>query len=127
MAVDAEVLATYRHPHLGRWAAVTTKPVGSGRITVVGTIPDQDLAAALSRWLAPHPTGGWATDDSVTASTGTDRAGRRLHVLHNWSWQQASAKAEVPLTDLLTGGTHAAGERVHLGPWDVRIFRGSVS
>jgi len=34
---DAEVLASYQHPHLGRWAAVTTKPAGVGRITVVGT------------------------------------------------------------------------------------------
>ena len=27
----AEVLTSYQHPHLGRWAAVTTKPAGAGR------------------------------------------------------------------------------------------------
>src|SRR5439155_18852771 len=43
VAAGAEVLSSYRHPHLGRWAAVTTKPHGAGRITVVGTVPDQDL------------------------------------------------------------------------------------
>ncbi len=51
----AEALATYTHPHLGRWAAVTTRPVGAGRITVIGTVPDQELAAALVRWLVPSP------------------------------------------------------------------------
>ena len=48
---DAEVLAGYVHPHLGSWAAVTTREVGSGRITVVGTVPDQALAESLVRWL----------------------------------------------------------------------------
>jgi hypothetical protein len=47
VAAGAEVLAMYQHPHLGRWAAVTTKVAGAGRITVVGTVPDQDLAAGL--------------------------------------------------------------------------------
>ena len=65
----AEALATYAHPHLGRWAAVTTRPVGAGRVTVVGTVPDQELAADLVRWLAPSPVGGWTTDASVTVSS----------------------------------------------------------
>ena len=30
VASDAEVLARYQHPHLGRWAAVTTRPTGPG-------------------------------------------------------------------------------------------------
>ena len=48
----AEALATYAHPHLGRWAAVTTRPVGAGRVTVVGTVPDQELASR------PRPLAG---------------------------------------------------------------------
>src|SRR5260370_40930664 len=72
VASDAEMLASYQHPHLGRWAAVTTKPAGAGRITIVGTVPDQDLAADLRRWLVPDAAGGWTTGDSVTVSTSTD-------------------------------------------------------
>jgi beta-galactosidase len=121
--VDAEILATYRHPHLGRWAAVTTKPAGSGRVTVVGTVPDQTLAAELVRWLVPEPTAGWATDDSVTLSTCTDKAGNRVHVLHNWSWHKATASVSVKVTDLLSGESLAPGERLVLMPWDVRILR----
>ena len=98
----AEALATYEHPHLGRWAAVTTRPVGAGRITVVGTVPDQELAAALVRWLAPSPVGGWTTDASVTVASSSTAAGR-LHVVHNWGWAPAAATPATDVTDLLTG------------------------
>jgi beta-galactosidase len=118
----AEALATYRHPHLGRWAAVTTNAAGAGRVTVVGTVPDQDLAAALTRWLVPEPVGGWRTDDPVTVSTSTDGTGNRLHVVHNWGWDQASAVPGSAVKDLVTGESVPAGEPVPLGPWDVRIF-----
>jgi beta-galactosidase len=121
----SEVLASYRHPHLGRWATVTTKAAGAGRITVVGTVPDQDLAADLVRWLAPHAAGGWTTDDSVTVSTSTDAStATRLHVLHNWSWDEVTASPSGMVTDILGGERYTPGEKVTLGAWDVRLFRG---
>jgi beta-galactosidase len=126
VAEEAEVLATYQHPHLRRWAAVTTNPVGHGRITTVGTVPDQDLAANLARWLAPRPVAGWTTDESVTVATSTDEAGNRLHVLHNWGWGDATASACREVTDLLSGETHASGEPLTLGAWDVRVLRGEA-
>ena len=116
----AEALATYTHPHLGRWAAVTTRPVGAGRITVVGTVPDQELAAALVRWLAPSPVSGWATDASVTVATSSTGTGR-LHVVHNWGWAPATATPDTEVLDLLTGEGHEAGASLPLGPWDVRV------
>lgn len=51
VASGAEVLASYQHPHLGRWATVTTKAAGAGRITVVGTVP-------IKTW-PPTWCGGW--------------------------------------------------------------------
>jgi beta-galactosidase len=124
VASGAEVLASYQHPHLGRWATVTTKAAGAGRITVAGTVPDQDLAADLVRWLAPHAAGGWTTDDSVTVSTSTDTStATRLHVLHNWSWDEATASPSGMVTDILSGGRHTPGEKVTLQAWDVRLFR----
>jgi beta-galactosidase len=125
VATDAEVLAAYQHRHLGRWAAVTTRAAGAGRITVVGTVPDQDLAAALVRWLVPDAVGGWTAGDSVTVSTSTDpTAGIRLHLVHNWSWEEATACATSAVTDLLEGRRYAPGEAIALGPWDVRLLRG---
>ena len=117
----AEALATYAHSHLGRWAAVTTRPVGAGRITVVGTVPDQELAAAIALWLVPSPVGGWTTDASVTVATSSATAGR-LHVVHNWGWAPAAATPATDVKDLLSGESHGPGESIPLGPWDVRVF-----
>ena len=118
---DAEVLAGYVHPHLGSWAAVTTREVGSGRITVVGTVPDQALAESLVRWLAPEPAGGWQLPASVTVATSSVPSGR-LHVLHHWGWDPQTVSAPTQLRDLLTDEEVAPGASVQLGAWDVRVF-----
>ncbi|MFC3897507.1 beta-galactosidase [Lentzea rhizosphaerae] len=121
--IDAEVLAEYDHPHFGRWPAVTSRAHGSGRVTCVGTVPGRDLACALAEWLVPLPTSGWRDlPASVTATTGTSTDGRRVHVLHNWSWEPVRAKAPVELTDVLAGDCVPAGAEVELGAWDVRVF-----
>ncbi|HWO50879.1 MAG TPA: beta-galactosidase, partial [Ornithinibacter sp.] len=104
-----------------RWAAVTTRAVGAGRITVVGTVPDQELAAAIILWLVPSPVGGWTTDASVTVATSGSTSGR-LHVVHNWGWAPAAATPASDVKDLLTGESHGPGESIPLGPWDVRVF-----
>ena len=124
VASGAEVLARYQHPHLRRWAAVTTQTAGAGRITVVGTVPDQGLAERLARWLVPHAVGGWTTDESVTVSTSSEFNGAgRLHVLHNWSWDEATARPSAPVTDMLSGCQYSPAEPITLGAWDVRLLR----
>jgi len=120
---DADVLAEYDHPHFRRWPAVTTRRHGAGRVTCVGTVPGRDLARALAAWLAPSPCSGWqGLPDSVTVATGTAPDGRRVHVVHNWSWQPATAQAPVDLTDALDGSVVPAGTPVRLGAWDVRVL-----
>ncbi|MET9089596.1 beta-galactosidase [Streptomyces sp. NPDC004237] len=120
---DAEVLVTYDHPHFGRWPAVTTRPHGAGRVTYVGTVPGRDLARTLAEWLAPAARHGWQDlPATVTATTGTAPDGRRVHIVHNWSWDPASVSAPTPLTDVLDGTPLAAGTALALGPWDVRVL-----
>jgi beta-galactosidase len=53
VADGAEVLAEYEDPHLGRWPAVTSTGHGAGRVTTVGTVPDDAFARALLTWLVP--------------------------------------------------------------------------
>ncbi|MDO5661355.1 MAG: beta-galactosidase, partial [Brachybacterium sp.] len=49
----AEVLARFdADPFLAEHAAITTSRHGTGRITVVGCVPDRSLAASLGRFLA---------------------------------------------------------------------------
>ncbi|MFF4256954.1 beta-galactosidase [Streptomyces sp. NPDC001663] len=120
---DADVLVTYDHPHFGRWPAVTTRRHGEGRITYVGTVPGRDLAQALATWLAPSARTPWQDlPASVTATTGTSTDRRRVHVLHNWSWEPATVHAPLDLTDVLDGSHIPAGSALELGAWDVRVF-----
>ncbi|WP_350277706.1 beta-galactosidase [Kribbella sp. HUAS MG21] len=115
---DADVLASYEHPHYGRWPAVTTVARGSGRITYVGTVPDQALAAALFRWI--KPTTWTDLPSSVTVTSATARDGRRLRFVHNWSWDSVAVTAPGPLYDVLTD--QPANSKIELGPWDVRVL-----
>lgn len=120
----AEVLAGYVHPHIGRFAAITTRRVGAGRITVVGGVPDQQLARSLAAWLAPAPVAGWSDlPESVTVGTSTAPDGTRVHVVHNWGWEPAAAVAPVDLIDLLGDERIPHGGPVQLGAWDVRVLR----
>ncbi len=119
----ADALATYEHPHFGRWPAITTRAHGSGRVTMVGTVPNPDLARALFAYLIPQPLSGWgALPSGVTISTAMTAGGQRLHVVHNWSWITTTVTAPVDLTGVPSGSISHAGDRLELGSWDVRIF-----
>ena len=71
----AETLLGYEHPHLGRWAAVTTHAHGGGRVTYVGTLPDRALAVALGKWLRPSPDAWAERPDTVTVTSARNPAG----------------------------------------------------
>ncbi|MHB9857071.1 beta-galactosidase [Streptomyces sp. YIM S03343] len=120
---DAEVLVTYDHPHFGRWPAVTTRRHGAGRVTHVGTVPGRGFARGLAQWLTPVARSGWEDlPQSVTATTGTSADGRRVHMIHNWSWASVTVTPPEELTDVLSGDSVAAGAALDLGAWDVRVF-----
>jgi len=120
----AEVLAGYEHPHHGRFAAVTSAAHGAGRVTTVGTVPDDAFARALLDWLVPAADDAWraAAEQPVTVLTARSGSGARLRFVHNWSWQPAALVAPVAVTDALTGDALAAGDAVELAAWDVRVL-----
>lgn len=122
LAGDADVLAHYRHPELGRFATVTTRAVGAGRITYIGTVPNREFGAAILRQILPDPVhGAWQTDESVTVLSGRTATGRVFFV-HNWSGTPASARPPFPVTDLLEDRGVAAGEELQLPAWSVRVL-----
>ena len=110
----AEVLAEYKHPHLGRWPAVTT----------VGTVPDDAFARSLLMWLVPAGDDPWRAlaVQPLTVLSATSGAGRRLRFVHNWSWKPTTVAAPVAVTDPLSGTALAAGGDINLGAWDVRVL-----
>ncbi|NUT98715.1 MAG: hypothetical protein HOY78_42605 [Saccharothrix sp.] len=75
---EAEVLASYEHPHFARWPAVTTHRCGAGRITCVGTVPDQTLARALFQWAATGTDPWRPGHPSITFTVATAKDGSGL-------------------------------------------------
>jgi len=120
----ATVLARYDHPHLGRWGAVTNNAHGLGQVTYVGTLPDQNLVAAIAGWVAQRslPKDLWRTQPPTVTSTGASAAGGRLRFLSNWAWEPVSVPTPVPVTDLLTGELFETGAELTLEAWDVRVL-----
>jgi beta-galactosidase len=121
----AEVLAWYDHPHHAAYPAITTAAAGRGRVTTVGTAPDPALARALLRWAVPAQQDAWQSlvDGPVTVTSAT-AGGRRIRVVHNWSWDTVEIKVPVAVRDALDGGAaHVPeGGRLDLGPWDVKVL-----
>ena len=119
----ATVLASYDHPHFGRWPAITTHQVDAGRVTYVGTVPNHALGRSLFRMAVRKPIAGWTgLPSSVTVATARCRDGRRLHVVHNWSWDPVEVEMPGAYDDLAAATRTAAGRSLGLGPWDVRVL-----
>ncbi|MFI7062798.1 beta-galactosidase [Kribbella sp. NPDC050124] len=114
----ADVLASYEHPHFGRWPAITTRAHGDGRITYVGTVPNGPLAVALFHWISPSPWTDLPSSVTITSATAPD--GRRLRFVHNWSWDSLSIDLPSMLHDVLADTT--VSDKLDLGPWDVRVL-----
>ena len=120
IADGGEVLVGYQHPHFGQFPAVVSQTHGQGRITTIGTVPDAAFGADLARWLAPDAR--WTgLSDSVTVHSATNRDGRRVHVVHNWSWEPVEVVLPQPMTDLLSEESVVV-DRADLGAWDVRVL-----
>jgi beta-galactosidase len=116
----AEVLATFGEGIYSGGPAVTTREVGAGRISYVGTLPNQALAAAILSWATPVRIGAvWDVDETVTVSSGATPRGR-VWFVSNWGPSPAQAR---PSADVSTDGESVpAGSAIELAPWAVRVF-----
>lgn len=114
----AETILGYDHPEFGRFPAITTRAVGAGRISYVGTVPNPALAADIAAWLVVEPiAAGWSRDASVTVASGRAAAGVRVWFISNWSSDSAAVRAPHAVADPVTGETFAAGHTFSLEPW----------
>jgi len=121
----AEVLAGYDDPFLGDYAAVTTKAVGRGRITWIGTKPGRDASAALIRWaLAERDQApvadAWTVPPQVRVSSGQRPDGVRVWAVANHSWEPVTIPCPASLIDVTEGGP--AGSELVLAAWDSRLL-----
>jgi len=118
----ADVMAHYAPNELGAEAAITSRIVGSGRVTYVGTVPNGPLSRSLGRWLVPDTAHQrWEAPLEVTVASGT-ADGRKIAFVSNWSAEEHGVVPPVDVTDLISGESFTAGQRLVLGPRDVRIL-----
>lgn len=123
VADTARVVLGYRHPRFGDFAAMTTKEHGSGRISVVGTVPSPDLAADIVRWAVPDATADALVPERrlpVTVSSGSLPSGGRAWFVFNWSWEERSVVLGIPTTDVVSHEALPAGTEISLPAWSAR-------
>lgn len=124
----AQPLAYYDHPHFGRFPAAVTHPVEAGRVTYLGTLPNevaaQDIASWVLRQSGIEPP-GVGLPESVRLTRARSAAGERLWFLSNWSFEDRSVAAPAAGRDLFTGTTWDTEDELALGPWDVTVLRES--
>ena len=121
----ATALAYYDHPHFGRFPAITTQPFSKGRVTYIGTLPNQALGKALAGWvmeqsgIAPL---GIGLPEPVRCNTARSADGKRLWFWTNWSYAPQSVLS-LPAggTELFSQAVVRAGESLALEPWGVKI------
>jgi beta-galactosidase len=118
----AETLMGYEHPHLGRWAAATTRAHGRGRVTYVGTLPDRALSVALARWLRATRDPWADRPETVTVTSARNPTGERLHFVSNWSWEPTSLVLPVAARDLLSDADLCRKADLDLAAWGIRVL-----
>lgn len=118
----ADIIAHYARNELGADAAITSRIVGKGRVTYVGTVPNGPLSRSLGRWLVPGTAHRrWEAPPEVTVSTGVAE-GREITFVSNWSAEERVVMPPAVVTDLLSGENFAAGQRLILAPREVRVL-----
>lgn len=121
---DATVLARYRHPRFADFPAITSHAHETGRITIVGTVPNPTLATDLGRFVLPASRESviTSTSDAVSVSSGI-AGGERFWFIFNWSWAPHSVRTTRTAVDAIAGDDLATGSEFELEPWGIRVLR----
>lgn len=120
----AQTLAGYRHPHFGRWAALTRHGFGDGIAYGVGTLPDRATMRRLFADARPEPERALPVavrPETVTVHSLRSPRGR-VWVLHNWSPTPVEVSATRALDDLLAEDSVVAGTPRVLDAWGVAVW-----
>ena len=121
-----EVLASYDHPHWGKYAAITRNKYGKGEVTYLGTWPSVSILKSLFRQTIQRA--GLETPDQqlsfpVIVKHGVNQKGKQIHYYLNYSEQ--SQLVEYPYKkgiDLLSSTKISNKADLKLEPWGVIII-----
>ena len=119
----AQVLAFYDHPAWGRYAAITRNHFGRGTAYYVGCKTSESLLQAVYS-LAIEETGikPCTVTWPLIVRRGTNRYGRKISYLLNYSGEETYYVPTHNAIDLLTSHHVSAGDTVTVAPWDLVIL-----
>jgi beta-galactosidase len=123
---EAQVIAFYNHPMYKDYAAITTNLFEKGRVTYIGTLPDQQLGRSIAAWLRTihsDPVAKSANADSVRLSRGVASDGSELIFVFNWSWENVEIKFPYVVHNYLSETSVEANTSISLGPWDAQVLK----
>lgn len=121
----AESIATYVHPHLGRYPAVTTHTYGKGRVTYCGTLPNSTLGKAIAKYTLEQANIEIPTNlpSTVRLVKATAKSGEKLLFFTNWSWNsQLLPTIASGGHDLFSDQPVDDNTQLTIGSWDVKII-----
>lgn len=115
----ATVLAKSNDPHFSQFPLVTTSKSDNGEVTIIGTVPNAQLAASIFDYVLPDEK--WvAGHDTVSHSSAVNATGERLHFLFNWNWNETTV--DLPMQCILLGESNPV-KTIKLGSWDVVVLK----
>ena len=122
----ADIVVKFSRSEFGTQAAITTNAFGAGRVTYVGTVPNEALSRSLARWLVEdRAVTRWDAEPTVTISSGTTPRSE-LFFVSNWSAEPAGVTTPMDVRDLESGVGHPAGTRITLEPRSALVLEASV-
>ncbi len=121
----AKPIAFYDHTFFGQWPAITRNSYGAGTLTYEGTVLSDALQQQVM--IGALRDAGLADDAAmisgpVRVKSGTNRNGRAVHYLLNYSGKPRTVVYSFAEGhDLLTSAAVQAGAKMTLGAWDLAI------
>jgi beta-galactosidase len=122
----AKVLAYYKHPVWGKYAAITQNEYGKGVATYIGcktkpALTEKILKEALIK------SNLWGTDQAlyfpIITKSGVNQIGKNIHYYFNYSATAISIKYPYKMgKELLLNSVINQNDTVELGAWGVKII-----
>lgn len=95
---------------------------GQGAVTIVGTVPNRQLAASVIDYATSGRRDPWAAlavGTSLSHSSAVNASGERLHFLFNWGWDPVELDLPACCARVDTPAAHLRS--VRLDAWDTAV------
>ncbi len=127
----AEVLASYKHPVWGKYAAITRNRYGKGSATYIGFMPGAELLEKIMQQ-ALAEAGLMGPDQQLQfpliVKSGVNRRGSIVHYYFNYSAEpQSFTYPHADGVELLSDRAIASGAAIELSAWGLQIIEESTA